>query len=218
MPELLTVSAFPIRDWQWGGTYAEVWLYANILWTDAMGVVHPGGKSGKPYQKIGIDIVGSNAMVRSFQTAPTINTLEWPVITACVVNTHNSRLTLLWKDYSFPTAPNPITKLELDAYNRGRRARLADRYVPRDELMVLLDGLGGGGSGGALESGDGLLVAGAGATIFTPSVDAHSPISAIGADDGITGRLYPFNRVAGVSFDIASENGGDEGQFRWFLF
>lgn len=36
--------------------------------------------------------------------------------------------------------------------------------------------------------------------------------------DGITARLYAFNRRVGVSFDVASENGADAGNFLWVLF
>lgn len=70
----------------------------------------------------------------------------------------------------------------------------------------------------AKATGAGVLVAGAVTTIASALVAANTPINAISADEGITGRLYPLNRVVGASFDVASENGADAGNFRYFLY
>lgn len=65
--------------------------------------------------------------------------------------------------------------------------------------------------------GTGTLVAGA-ATILEPTTMANSPILAVSMSNGVTGNLRPSNRVEGQSFDITSDNNGDAGDFRWFLY
>lgn len=70
----------------------------------------------------------------------------------------------------------------------------------------------------AKATGIGVLVAGVSTTIASTLTAANSPIEVISADEGIVGHLYPLNRVDGVSFDVASENGADAGNFKYFLF
>lgn len=67
-------------------------------------------------------------------------------------------------------------------------------------------------------TGTGMLVAASVTTILTALITASSAILVLPTDEGSTGRLYGFNRVNGVSFDVASDNGGDSGGFRWFLW
>lgn len=55
-------------------------------------------------------------------------------------------------------------------------------------------------------------------TILSTLVAANSPIEILPAGNGITGRLYPTNRIVGASFDVVSENGSDAGVFRWLLY
>lgn len=66
--------------------------------------------------------------------------------------------------------------------------------------------------------GTGTLVAGVATTILEPTTAVDSPILVVPMSNGITGNLRAFNRVAGVSFDVSSDNGGDAGDFRWFLY
>lgn len=66
--------------------------------------------------------------------------------------------------------------------------------------------------------GTGTLVAGVATTILEPTTTVNSPILAISMSDGISGNLRVSNRVAGVSFDVSSDNGADAGDFRWFLY
>jgi hypothetical protein len=55
-------------------------------------------------------------------------------------------------------------------------------------------------------------------TVLTALVAADSMILPLPTDDAITGRLRATNRVAGVSFDVVSDNGADAGSFSWFLW
>lgn len=66
-----------------------------------------------------------------------------------------------------------------------------------------------------LATGTGTLVVGA-ATIAAPLVDADSPIHFVKASDGIAGELRAI-RDPGTGFLALSSEGGDAGDFRWFL-
>lgn len=70
----------------------------------------------------------------------------------------------------------------------------------------------------ARATGTDVLVAGLPTTVLSALVAANSPIELIPADNNITGRLYPSNRVVGVSFDAQSENGADSGSFRYTIY
>lgn len=57
-------------------------------------------------------------------------------------------------------------------------------------------------------------------TILEPLVAADSPIIVVGVDPNITGNLKvpQGSIVPGVSFDVASDNGADFGDFVYFLY
>lgn len=67
-------------------------------------------------------------------------------------------------------------------------------------------------------NGVGTLVAGATTTILAPQTAVDSAINPIPMSDGITGNLRVSNRVAGVGFDVSSDNGADAGDFKWFMY
>lgn len=154
----------------------------------------------------------------------------------------------LFRGWRFPTVPNPIIYPELEAYNLGRQKRLADHYLTEDAILALFDQFQGSvlpasdvilGSlvldrapaNPALPEAVGInslvvphaygvatLVAGAATTILSAAVTATSPIKFLELDEGITGKLRAINRVAGVSFDVISDNGADAGDFVYYLF
>jgi hypothetical protein len=67
-------------------------------------------------------------------------------------------------------------------------------------------------------SGTGTLTSGA-ATVATASVAAGSRIFVTHtADDGPVGALYVPSRVNGVSFEVASNDGSDDGSFNWLIY
>lgn len=70
----------------------------------------------------------------------------------------------------------------------------------------------------AVGPGTDLLVAAAATTVFSAAVLNTSVIVPVGIDDTITGHLRAFNKVPGVSFDVISDNGADEGAFGWSLY
>lgn len=65
-----------------------------------------------------------------------------------------------------------------------------------------------------LASGIGILAAAQAVTILDSHVVADSPIRLIPKAE-MSGILRHFNHVAGVSFDVASSEGSDSGNFRW---
>lgn len=66
--------------------------------------------------------------------------------------------------------------------------------------------------------GTGVLVAAQATTVLSADVLDTSLIVPVGIDDTITGHLRAFNKVPGVSFDVVSDQGGDEGEFGWILY
>ena len=66
--------------------------------------------------------------------------------------------------------------------------------------------------------GIGTLAMASATTVLNPSVAIDSAIDLIPKSDGITGRLRPSNRVAGISFDVTSENFADSGLFKYIIY
>jgi len=66
--------------------------------------------------------------------------------------------------------------------------------------------------------GTGVLAAATPTTIASALVALNSPVVAVSIDNGITGRLFPSNRVAGASVDIQSESGTDAGNFKYYIY
>lgn len=87
--------------------------------------------------------------------------------------------------------------------------------ISRDQVILLIRELAAQIAGNAVATGLGTLVAAEAVTILSPDVAADSPIRLVPRTESITGNLRAFNRVAGVSFDVASDNGPDSGNFRW---
>lgn len=256
MSQDVTISAFPYRNWPWGGIYGELWLYANFTWIDGRGITHPGGpeRQSEPYQRCPIDVDGLDAIIRSIVTPPTTDVIQGASleITGFLVDQRFQKKKLLFRGYHIPPLPNPMTKLELDVYNLGRRRRLSDAFITRDEIMALFDQFQGSvlpasdvilgsvvldrapvdaalpevvGSNSLVVPhayGVATLVAGdpSTVTILDASILANGAFHLIVLDGGIIGRLreMPDERVAGVSFKVTSDNGGDAGDFIWYMF
>lgn len=72
------------------------------------------------------------------------------------------------------------------------------------------------GSGLIVASGREPLVNGV-ATVDTGAVAADSKVLVSSVDDGVSGALRVTNIVPGVSFDIVSSNGGDNGLVTWVI-
>lgn len=67
-------------------------------------------------------------------------------------------------------------------------------------------------------SGTDTLVAATTTTVAEALVAANSPIFVIPSSNGIAGTLHWGNRVAGVGFDVWSDEGMDAGDFRYFIY
>lgn len=147
----------------------------------------------------------------------------------------------LFENWQVPSS-DPLTWTLWSVFNRSRIVRLAAKYITREAILELFAQFVGSvlaasdvilGSVvldeapvnpalpkavGVKDSGRDVLEAGAATTISTELVAEDSPILAVSAAEGIIGNLYVINRTDGVSFDVVSDNGGDAGEFKWFLF
>jgi len=74
-----------------------------------------------------------------------------------------------------------------------------------------------GGTGLAVETGLATMVDGR-ATVASALITANKFVLPVGYDAGVTGTLHIENIVEEVSFDIASNNPGDNGQVGWAMF
>lgn len=90
-----------------------------------------------------------------------------------------------------------------------------------DQAVLLIADMiaaAGGGGTGAIATGIGTLPAEGPVTILSALVSASSPIEIIPRVETIVGNLRVFNRVAGVSFEVISDQGTDFGNFTWNIF
>lgn len=163
-----------------------------------------------------------------------------PRLTGVLFDSHGRMRETLFENFQVPSV-EPLIWTVWSVYNRSRIMRLAAKYVTREDILTLLAQFIGTTLpasdvvlGSVLldespvdpaspltirlqASGRDDLVGGEVTTIPTDLVLEDSPILALPADSGITGRLYATNIIPGVSFDVASENGADAGEFKWYL-
>lgn len=116
------------------------------------------------------------------------------------------------------TYPNPVLWSDIIQFNNPPFVPGPNKEVSFDQMALYFKQQIALISTPVLASGISTLAAVGTKTVLDPHVAANSPIDAIPIDDGITGNLRISNRVAGVSFDVASDNGVDAGNFKWRIY
>lgn len=163
-----------------------------------------------------------------------------PRLTGVLFDSHGRMRETLFENFQVPSV-DPLTWTVWSVYNHSRIMRLAAQYITREDILalfaqfigsvlpasdvilgsVLLDEVPADPAAPLTirlqASGRDTLLGGEATTIPTTLVADDSPVLLVGANAGITGRLYVLSITAGVSFDVKSENVGDVGEFKWFL-
>lgn len=247
------ISAFQLEEsWPWGGATFSLRLFYTQTWTDTDGKVHLQGDpgAGSPCKICPGTIAGTTATVLSFDHSPTVTSPDRPRVrvNGALFDADGRFRKMLFESWQVPNDTDPLTWKFWSVWNRGKVARLADKYLNRTQIYALLgefigavlpgsdvvlgalflsaapldaarpEALSTSDARVALETGIDTLVSGEGTTVLSALVAETSPIDLVAAGNGITGRLFVMNRIAGVSFEVWSENGADAGDFKWFLY
>jgi hypothetical protein len=201
-------------------TSFEVRAKSTREWISAESEIVPAGQ---------LRVVGTGTITALRPTIPTITlpatsaglddqTAKWTV-TLHRVGSKSVVATVL-DNFPLPSSFDPTTTWAQIKINKNGKQPLRDTsvYTKIETNTQIALALGTLASQFPRTFGDGVLNAGEATTITQSLVTSTSPIEVTAADDGITGRLYATNRIAGISFDVLSENGADAGNFRWVLY
>lgn len=115
------------------------------------------------------------------------------------------------------TSPVPWSTIFDD--NNPQGINVPSGGVSFDQMVLYVNGRIAQISGDTIATGIGTIaLGGLSTTVLDSHVAVDSPIEAIarGGSD-ITGRLHATNYVAGVSFDVYSDNPADSGNFQWII-
>lgn len=113
---------------------------------------------------------------------------------------------------------SPALWADIFTNNNPPTPQLVSPGISYDQAVLLIQEAISNISPSVLASGSGTLTAAQSVTILDSHVAADSPIRLLPKTDTITGELRVFNRIAGVSFNVVSSEGGDHGNFRWEIY
>lgn len=229
------MQAFPIpQAWVWGGDTFWLALFSNLHWTDQQGAIHLRGNQSledminEPAQLCPGTVLGRLATVSDFFIEPTVLSIDESKtarITGLLFDENFNYVAWLFKNWIFPSAPNPFTWTDLTRYNHLRSCRIGMSAM--DVIHSWFNGINfispadlarlptaRGTATIAVDLGAGL------SQVVVPSVkvkEATSIIRAYSLSENVTGSLYcPRSEYdEGVSFTIHSSVIGDDGEVGW---
>lgn len=116
------------------------------------------------------------------------------------------------------THPSPVVWSDIVNFNNPPGFIPGPNYgISYDQAILLINQMRNQIAGNTVATGMATLVGGQ-ATILDSHVATNSPIGGFSMSENVTGPFRFINRVPGVSFDIASENGADEGNVHWIIY
>lgn len=227
----VVINSFPIPNSQLIGSAGYLDLYYNSDWVDNAGVLHfqsPSRSLNTFFQRVPLTNVAGQLNCPSFSTYATLNALVNPNarVTGIVRDQSFVYEHTLFKDFFIPYQTGPLLMPDLIILNKGRALFLAPTtYLDQTGVMALVQAmLANFTISTPVEMGVSLpLVSGAGpfgqaqVTVLSANVKLNSRISLV-AQGPISGAVYPNNLIPGVSFDIVSNNGGDNSAVFWQIF
>lgn len=147
----VTLSAFQIKDWNYGGSTLKLRLYSSDTWTDSLGYVRGSGIAGSQtgfFKEIICPISGTTATCPTFVLPSTVDSIDVPQvrITGSLFSENNSFKMNLFQNWRIP-AITPTTWSDLVLFNRAQPKPLGDVYYTAPQVDAkILEATGGGGS------------------------------------------------------------------------
>ncbi len=212
---MLFSSKIVYGTWDFGGSLCYLVFKANQQFVAVDGeVIQPG-----VYRRVIVAVVGRDRTIPLIANIPaTTNAMPsdatWEIFFEDERHTKRDE----WVNGVLPhTYPDPVLWQDVINFNNPSFVPRPNDGVSYDQMALYVNGRIAQISGDTLATGIGTLAVGLPTTILSALVAADSPIEAVARGDGITGNLRVSNRVAGVSFDVTSENGADAGNFTWII-
>lgn len=214
---MIFASKLVYGTWDFGGSLCYLVFKSNQQFVAVTGeVVQPG-----VYRRVIVAVVGRDRTVPLIAGIPATtdampSDATWEIYFEDAQHTERD----VWISGAIlpHTYPDPVEWADIINFNSPPGFIAGPVYgVSFDQMVLYVTGRISQISGDTVATGIGTLAMGLPTTILDSHVTADSPIEAIARGDGITGNLRVSNRVAGVSFDVTSENGADAGNFTWII-
>lgn len=176
----------------------------------------------RPYERIVCTAADDELTIPVITTIPT--TTDSPDVPSAV---WTAKLFVGTKEYEtwmggfkIPhTIESPISWGAIRIYNNPPGAQPTDYAISFNAAVLLIRELTAGAGTGFVARGEAVLpVTGNVVTVPTSAVEADSSILCLSKTNTISGKLNAFDRVAGQSFKVQSDDGTDFGDFDWFIF
>lgn len=220
----MLLPAFSLPDWPWGGATAELRLYSNVAWLDKDGIHRIAGVPGSVdfYQRFTATVTGRALLFGDGIDTPatdlSLDQARSARITGVLFDGDGIERKTLFKNFRTTDTLVSSSYANFIIFNRGHQKQLGDHYLNDTAVYAAIQRAIVSAPNAIIALGMGsLLGGGEPVTIEEPLTTLTSAIEGISIDNGVIGRLYALNRIAGAGFDMNSENLGDEGDFIWFI-
>lgn len=216
----MNISSKLLRGrWEWGGSVAYLVFKAN---QDFVAANEEFVKQGV-YRKAICAVVGVDVTLPLVANIPT--TTDSPSDPDATWDAwledsgHTKKLDYVSGFKLNHVETSPVDWKDIFIFNNPPGFIAGPQYgISYDQAVLLINQRVAQISGDTVATGIGTLSVGVPVTILSPVVAADSPIEGIprGGSD-ITGKLHVSNIVAGISFDVYSDNPSDNGNFTWVI-
>lgn len=229
MPNSVTVQSFQLPDISFKGTAATLRRYYTENWTDQDGVLHLSGRPGSltdSFDEVDCTLVNRTLTVPSFEAVVSLFNGANPYAREIwqLWDRSNKARNIITGDsgWFIPSSPSPTTREVLEIANQGQFLLWPPNlYLNEVGVQRLFDAQFSLQFSTSLliprQVGTALLVNGM-VTVNSVFTTANAPIILTAQDDLTSGTLHVTNRVEGVSFDVLSDNAGDEGVVAWAIY
>lgn len=201
-------------NWPHGGSVCYLVFKSNQQFRAVDGeIVQPG-----VYRIVQCAVVGRDVTIPLIASIPTTTDSSDPSATWTTYfedSSHTQKMDWLKGFQLNHVNTSPVSWATIFDDNNPQGINVPSGGISRDQVVLLIRELADQIAGNTVATGIGTLAINEEVTILTPHVTADSPIRLIPRTEAITGNLRAFNRVAGVSFMVVSDNGADSGNFRW---
>lgn len=221
---LVSITGQQVRNWQYGGTRAFLRIFADQDFVTSDGEIIKAGSPGKGkfFREVELAVNGTILTIPTIANfATTTDSPNRPSAsyTFYFFDSKRSKKDIWLAGQKIPhTHGNPLNYPDIISFNDPPGPQPNDSAISYNQAVLLMQGLAAQIGGLTLATGLDNLNMAATTTVFNSHVSVSAAIVAIPKDDRISGNLHISNRVDGVSFDVASDNGADLGTFKWMIY
>lgn len=214
----INIQSKDVNGWRGGGSSGFLDFFSDQDWTTSDGEIIKGD-SKRAYKSISCVITGEVFSIPLITTVPsTTDSPDDPSATWTIKRRVGAKEYDTWM--AGVKIPHTIINPSWGAiriFNNPPGPQPPDPGISFNGVALLIQELISQIPGTVIDSGTVTLPMDDSVLIPSAHVGVNSVIEVLSASNDITGRLYDFDRIPGISFRAASENRTETGLIAWFI-